>query len=715
MKMESSYLPIFETLLKRSPKKKDYSLCMDAVLSKIIHTSGAHMGAVFKIKGDNLYECCNVLQRSLSTPQVSIKYDWSRFYSITHNEGQDDSLGKYKRILLTKSHSNDSPQKHEIRGVLFLFGELIGNTNIISDPVKLLTLILSSSSRSPRSSTEDRLKDRFLATMSHEIRTPLNGIMGMVTMLEDAGPLNEKQLQYVTNLTECVFQLSNLMNNILDFSKMASGHFILAKQPFDIFDVVDDSFKIIEGGALVKGLTLNKKLPPRGSLPKFVGDSQRIQQIFCNLLNNAIKFTEKGCITMKVSTEDILQTNNTVIYVDVQDTGIGIPWDEQPKIFEVFHQSSSLSTYMSRAGTGLGLSIVKELIRLMNGDIKVESSGVNGEGSLFSFHIQLEREINITTISPENIKLFRNAKILVVDDRPEIRLQLTELLSKWGCIPFMASSAEEGLKYIQCGMKFDTVLVDICMPRMSGVEMAQELKGKKYKVPLVGLSSMELVTGEEYFDVYMYKPIQQSQLFSALAKCLKVTSDDRKSEGRFKEKSDVKSEGKDLININYGIIEVTDPTKRRKKARKDLKILIAEDEEHNAFCITEMLHNLGYRKYERVKDGMECLNRVKTSQFDVILMDIIMPNMDGIQATQEIRSYYRMRTSKEKATSPRLMVPYIIAVSAAVMNSSKDKCQFAGVDAYLSKPLTKDKLDAILSPLILTEKSHKLVTKLHTK
>lgn len=584
-----------------------------------------------------------------------------------------------------------------------------------------------------RISSTDDIKDQFLATMSHEIRTPLNGIMGMVTMLVDAGPLNPKQTTYVKTLTECVFQLSNLMNNILDFSKMSSNRFYLLKQPFSLLDSISDAFKMIEGGALVKGLMLKKELPEHNSIPRLVGDSQRLTQILSNLLGNAVKFTEKGSILLRVTCKEIALSDTENNYVkkinvsfEVSDTGVGVPIEEQSKIFEVFHQSPSLSTYMSNSGTGLGLSISRELVRLMGGRINVRSEGINGKGSVFSFSVVLDAEISEFSLSSDTTKLLKKSKVLAVDDRPEIRLQLTEMLIKWGCIPFVVSGAEDGLKYVKCGMDFDTIIVDMCMPYMSGTEMAQELRRDAPNVPLIGISSIEINSGEKYFDVFLYKPITQNTLFPALLKCLtKKKNNDLKKSQPIKRIDSKCTTPRELKNSakrkeSYKRMEIAsldekeyqedhhrekqihrenilrerisqEKIHQNKKYPKDLKILVAEDEKNNAFTIMEMLNNMGFIICERVENGKDCIEKVKTEKWDVVLMDIRMPIMDGIEATRHIRA----------AKNP----PYIIAISAGVLNSDKERCQTAGIDAYLPKPITKESLKVALAPLI---KNHKV-------
>lgn len=527
---------------------------------------------------------------------------------------------------------------------------------------KIIKCKMGMSSKSSIGTSEiDLTKDRFLATMSHELRTPLNGIVGMVTMLPDVGPLNSKQKEYISNLTECTFQLTNLLNNILDFSKMTANRLTLQKQPINIKNIIDDGVCMIEGKAKSKGIKINISIKKRNV--KLVGDRQRLLQIISNLLSNAVKFTTSGSIDIRAEVKKYKMVNEYTkkynLVVSIKDTGIGIPLDEQTKIFEVFHQSSNLPVYMSNNGTGLGLSIVKELVRMMDGTIQVYSSGIDGQGSTFTFNAILDEEIDITTVKSLNI--IQDIKVLVVDDRPEMRLQLTDILLKWKCIPQTVSSAEEALRYINYGISYDILLVDLCMPQMSGIDLALEVRRTHPHLPMVGLSSIDVKNGEDYFDYYLTKPIDENLLFSAIVDILSK-----------------KKRRKDSL-----------PHQRTKKDRRELKILVVEDNENNTYTIKEMLINLGYTltNIDFVTNGKDCIAKNNSKIYDVILMDIVLPGMDGIEATRQI---------KQKKNAPM-----IIAVSAAVQPNDRTRGQRVGIDSYLSKPLTKDKLKIALSPLIL--------------
>nr|QBK86013.1 MAG: uncharacterized protein LCMAC101_06080 [Marseillevirus LCMAC101] len=529
-----------------------------------------------------------------------------------------------------------------------------------------------------RSQTMDAAKDTFLATMSHELRTPLNGIMGMVTMLPDAGPLNKKQREYVKNLTECSLHLANILNNILDFSKMASERLILRQHPFDLKKTVLEAIKMVEGTASAKDLILNYKIP--SNLPMMIGDSQRLIQILSNILGNAVKFTEKGsialmCYAEKVNDDEYVRKWKLTFIIT--DTGIGIPPDEKEKIFEVFHQASTLSPYLNELGVGLGLSIVRELTRLMGGNISVESEGISGKGSTFTFFIIANEEIDVNKLSKIHHSILENSQVLVVDDRQEMRLQIYDMLCKWNCKPTVVGSAEEALHYLKNGTQFNLAIIDICMPYMSGVELAQELRRSYPNLPLIAISSAEVNGGEKYFNFFMNKPIDPNQLFPALIGCLT-----------------------DNKNAKHGTTEESlKRSPRRKKYRDKLNILVAEDNPQNIFTIREMLINLGYNKKRItiVKNGKECVEEAKRKLYDAILMDLLMPILSGFEATKHIR----------QMDNP----PMIIAISAAVQDSDKASCQRAGFDGYLSKPiLNKDKIDAALSPLVKERKEGKKVS-----
>ncbi len=574
-----------------------------------------------------------------------------------------------------------------------------------------------------KTSAAEYIKDQFWATMSHELRTPLNGILPLVAMFPEAGDLNDKQTEYLSRLSDCTLQLSNLLNNILDFSKISSRRLALVNNPYSLLEAIENARCIVEPMASDKNLQFVIDIPK--DIPIMLGDSQRLTQILINLLSNAVKFTDKGFVAVQLKLKKIpgesslnspicernkkhFSTNKSIegwseewdsdeynqpnvilppsiqqtcesttpkigckwiCQFEISDSGFGIKSDEQDKIFEVFHQSADISPYLSKSGTGLGLSISKELIKMMNGHISVKSEGIPGLGSKFSFYIILQEEIDIPMINSMHPELFKGTRVLIVDDRPEIRLQLTDLVFKWKCEPVTVSSAEEALQYINNGVKFKIALIDICMPYMSGVELAQELRRISPHLPLIGISSVELedVTGEKYFDMYMYKPVDPTTLFIAVFKCLKKGNNHCRA-------------SKTTLHQNL---------LRQKSTKEKIRILIAEDNSNNAYAINEMLISIGYSSsnIKIVENGLDCVHAAKLDVYDVILMDIVMPKMDGIDAAKHIRQ--------------RPNPPMIIAVSASVQASDKTRCQRVGIDGYLEKPFTREKLDAALSPLLI--------------
>ena len=525
----------------------------------------------------------------------------------------------------------------------------------------------------------DDAKDKFLSTMSHELRTPLNGIVGMVNMLADAGPLTKKQEEYLLILSECSSQLMNLMNNILDFSKMSANRLALLRNPFMVSKAMQDAVAMVEGRAKAKSLDL--RIDIQKDIHPLIGDSQRLTQIVSNLLVNAVKFTDKGYVELKVRAiclphpESEPYAKKWKVHVDVKDTGVGIEAEEREKIFSAFHQSPTLNTNMSRNGTGLGLSIARELVRLMSGKIKVKSEGIKGKGSTFSFYVILDEEICIDLLHRQHQDLLKNAKILVVDDRPEYRLQLSSILFSWSCIPTVVSSGEEALQYLEHGVGFSAAIIDVVMPFLNGVELAQEMRSKYRDIPLIAISSVELTTsgGTEMFDHFLYKPIDRSQLFPVLLQSL------------------AKSAGGSKIVPSLSL-RVTPPLSGKRLERRPknkLRILIAEDDSRNAYTLKEMLGYLGFnpRRIKWVDNGEKCVAEARRKSYDILLLDVIMPVMDGLTVTTHIRQMKKQ--------------PYIIAVSAAVQPSDKQRCQEVGIHSYLTKPVLRDKLEAMLGTFVL--------------
>lgn len=539
-------------------------------------------------------------------------------------------------------------------------------------------------------------KDIFLGSMSHELRTPLNGIAGMCELLQNTNPLTKKQKMYIDTLIDCTAQLTKLMNDLLDFSKMTNGRFVLVEEAADIRDAIDTSVSLnIQSAKTPISVKVEDGIPH-----SLVVDNSRLIQVLNNFISNAIKFTDKGKITINVTGSKNAQMSTKFvdkwnIYISVTDTGIGIEKREQAKIFDVFHQAGK--NHNEREGTGLGLSIVKEIAKLMRGEVSVKSKGL-GHGSTFTFHAVLDAEVKINSLYKSNKSIFKGAKILVVDDRLEMRMQLTDMLFEWKCAPTVVGSAQEALQYLEV-MEFDCALIDICMPSMSGIELAQEMCGTDDPIPLIALSSIDHVeNGKDLFKHFLFKPLKKEPIFLALLDCLRmgdrsgpVDMKGGRKRGvqtiRRKKKERKGLKGKGSV-IRSSVLDSDDSVEesRRKKAKKDLKILGAEDNNVNAVTLKEFLEYYGVPKKNItiVKNGEECVKKAERNKYDIILMDVKMPVMDGITATKII---------KQKVINP----PPIYAVSAAVQDTDKAKCQSAGFDGFIPKPIKMGKLYSTLN------------------
>jgi len=511
------------------------------------------------------------------------------------------------------------------------------------------------------------LKDSFIATMSHEIRTPLNGIVGMASLLKDSGNLNDKQEKHVHIILECSSQLMELVNDILDYSKISSGGLILLNQPFNLKSCLTKVKEIVGERALNKSIDLQFEISD--NLPEnLTGDCKRIKQILFNLITNGIKFTENGYVSVKVSYEDI-ETEESIIKKKIifiiEDTGIGIKPEDQERIFEVFTKINKDDNFYvnTSPGVGMGLAITKFLIQQMGGDIKVESDGI--KGSKFTFYIILDDETDIKSLLELYQNKLQNKNILIVDDNEDNRIFLMDALHSWNIKPTVFSSARETLNYVEKYYKknnntIDLMIIDLCMPNMSGLELAQGLRERGYLGPIIGLSSIGSdILAKEWFDYFHVKPITKSILFNLILKAL-LNKTDKKSIINSKIKNVDKNDGK-------------------------LKIIVAEDDFYNQVLMKELLEMIGYSNIKIVINGKLCLDEIKKEHYDICLMDVKMPVMDGLEATRLIK----------KVLNP----PIIIGISASVLDSDKSKCFAAGMDGYIPKPIQIEQLKSVISSL----------------
>jgi two-component system sensor histidine kinase/response regulator len=509
-----------------------------------------------------------------------------------------------------------------------------------------------------------RAKSEFLATMSHEIRTPMNGIIGMIDLLLNTNPTDQQRM-YLDLASQSAETLLRLINNILDFSKIEAGRFELESVSFRLRDTLGDTLQTLAGRASEKGLELTYHIPP--DIPDdLVGDPGRLCQVIVNLTGNAIKFTEQGEIAVDVNMESQVH-NNVHLHFTVSDTGPGIPPEKQKVIFEDFRQADSS---MSRryGGTGLGLAISSHLVELMKGRMWVESKV--GKGSTFHFVVvlSLQREESIQpTVEPETLYGLR---VLVVDDNDKNRFILEEMLNNWRMKPTTVNSGQAALvemeRAAKAGEPFYLALLDGMMPQMDGFTLAEKIR----QIPdlsetrLIMLSSARNLEGstrcrELGIDHCLMKPVKQSELLDSIVTVLSIATADKLSP---------KAVG----------VEYPDST-------TSLRILLAEDGLVNQKVAVNLLEQRGHT-VTVANNGQEALAALDSESFDVVLMDVQMPAMDGFEATAIIRE----REKKSGAHIP------IIAMTAHAMKGDRERCMEAGMDGYIAKPIrAKDLYETI--------------------
>jgi two-component system sensor histidine kinase/response regulator len=503
-------------------------------------------------------------------------------------------------------------------------------------------------------------KSIFLATMSHEIRTPMNGVMGMTFLLSQT-PLTAEQEDYVNMISTSGDALLNVINDILDFSKIESGHVELEVTSFDLSKCVEDVIDLFSSKASALGLDLLYEIDQQ--IPATIlGDVLRLRQILINLISNALKFTSKGEIYLNVKLKDQKGTD-VVLLFEIHDTGIGIPEDKFSRLFQPFSQVDA-SHSRKYGGTGLGLIISQKLVHLMHGTIIVDTK-VN-EGSTFSFTIKVLKDSNPVSLplqAPGHKDLHVGKKILIVDDNMTNLRILGNILKSWGFLPVQANSADMALQLI-LDQKFDLIITDMQMPQKDGVQLAQLIKSQNLVTPIVLLSSVDMETKQKYSDLFnaiINKPAKSKQLHTLIHKVLENSPQTdqsvllKKANLRFNEQ----------FSLNH-----------------PLDILLAEDNIINLKLATIVLKKLGYT-VDVAKNGLEVLEMCLEKDYDLILMDIMMPEMNGLEATRIIRSKYTFQ-------------PEIVAMTANAMDDDKIKCLEAGMNNYLSKPIDLDLLMGVL-------------------
>ncbi len=511
-----------------------------------------------------------------------------------------------------------------------------------------------------------RAKSQFLANMSHEVRTPLNAVLGMTELLLDTD-LTDEQHEYLTLVHQSGESLLMLLNDILDFSKIEAGRLDLDFAPFNVRDTLDDMMKMLAVRAHHKRLELACHVDPR--VPQFlVGDGYRLRQVLVNLVGNAIKFTAQGEVLMDVSCDG--RTDDTArLKFAVSDTGIGISDEKLEAIFDAFEQADG-STTRKYGGTGLGLTISAHLVALMGGKLQVESRPERGS----SFHFSLDMKIAADRSGAAGVvslDQLAGMKVLAVDDNETNRRILHEMLTNWGLAPTTVASAAEAVACLreaqQSGDDFQLLLTDGNMPGVDGFELVRQIRGEPaLQATVIMMLTSDDISGdlaqcnELGLAGYLIKPVKQSDLYSAIVAALNVTAVESR--------------------------KTYSPLPIEQLRIRPLRVLLAEDSPVNQKLTIGLLRR-HHHVITAVENGKAALDALQREPFDLVVMDVQMPEMDGLQATAKIRA-------RENETGGHIP---IVAITAHAMKGDRERCLAAGMDGYISKPVRARELYAVIA------------------
>ena len=499
-------------------------------------------------------------------------------------------------------------------------------------------------------------KELFLANMSHEIRTPANGVIGFGQLLMQT-ELTHTQRGYINSQNQCSLQLMQIINDILDFSKLSSGKMNINKECFSIEEIIETIKNTLGSNIENKKQKLSFNIDK--NTPEYIiTDKQKLIQILINLISNSNKFTDiHGQINVAINID------KNLLYINVKDNGIGISEEDLNNLFSVFEQ---VKTNNYKTGTGLGLVISKKLIELLNGKITVKSE--LQKGSTFSFYIEYQSYELYEKQIEKDIVLLENKQVLVVDDNPENRILLSELLYEWNMKPIVCASPLEALRLVMNKrFNFSLGLIDICMPGISGSELAKQIKEELPLFPMIALSSLDSFVKTKDFEYKLDKPINRVQLFNSIYSLI----------------------SRNNIPVSYiGETESETESETDLDNTKKIKILITEDIPYNRNLLENMLENLNFYNVNSVENGKKALKELEKAHnenepYQILLLDLRMPVMNGYELIDIIKK------NKWK-------LPKIIVVTASIMNEDRKKCSKLGVKYFITKPIELKSLNDIL-------------------
>ena len=529
-----------------------------------------------------------------------------------------------------------------------------------------------------RAELADRAKSEFLANMSHEIRTPMNGVLGMAELLART-QLDTRQRTFTDVIVKSGNALLTIINDILDFSRIDAGRMVLENDPFDLAELVADVAALVSARVAEKDIEMIVRAAP--DLPaRVIGDAGRVRQIVTNLLGNAAKFTEMGHVLVSVGAQ--VEDDVAAVVIRVEDTGIGIPGDKLESIFEKFSQVDGSST-RRHEGSGLGLSIASGLAAMMGGRIEVESE--YGKGSAFTAHLSLPVDRAGPNARPVPVDV-NGARILVVDDNPVNRDILMEQMRAWNLDGCAVAGGAEGIEVLRAarelGVAVDAVILDYHMPGMNGAETARRIRSDAAigATPIIMLTSADIRSEEQglaavRIDAQLMKPARSSLLLETIVETL------QKAHGRSGSKARPPAAAPCAVPHAAVPAPAGKPRQARRDDRAGLDVLVAEDNEVNQIVFSQILDELGVG-YEIVRNGQEAVDAFLARRPRIILMDVSMPIMNGHEAARAIRGH----EGEEGGRVP------IVGVTAHALNGDRERCLEAGMDDYMSKPISPEKL-----------------------